>query len=168
MFLGETRPLYLWFISTALIITATFWSYQAGILLEIEHLDVTKITSVIGLIFIFTQLWLGAISFNLARNPFFSEAPRFTRGVNACAFLSNQLPTLGLIGTVVGFILFMFSAVNNAGATLTDFQSVNQMFHDVSVSMGTALYTTVMGLIGAIILRFELFVLSYILGKEDS
>lgn len=66
---------------------------------------------------------------------------------------------LGLIGTIVGFIL-IFSTLSGNTSPSTD--QIQQLLVSMSSGMGTALYTTLFGLVSATILGFQYM----ILGRE--
>tara|TARA_Y100001970_G_C13985508_1_gene725496 strand:+ start:266 stop:829 length:564 start_codon:yes stop_codon:yes gene_type:complete len=70
-------------------------------------------------------------------------------------FASDILLTLGLIGTVSGFILMLAGAF--AGINISDVSSVQTALARMAVGMSTALYTTLTGLITSTILKFQYF-----------
>lgn len=59
-------------------------------------------------------------------------------------FASDLMIKLGLLGTVIGFVMMLASVVNVRDFDVSSMQSVLQK---MSNGMGTALYTTVAGLI---------------------
>ena len=65
------------------------------------------------------------------------------------SFCADTLIRLGLIGTIVGFILMLQSFV--AGPTPSD-ENIQALLLTMSSGMGTALYTTFTGLVGATLL----------------
>ena len=70
-------------------------------------------------------------------------------------FASDVLLTMGLIGTVAGFILMLAGAFN--GINISDVSSVQQALANMAVGMSTALYTTLTGLITSTLLKFQYF-----------
>jgi|TARA_B100000965_G_scaffold287409_1_gene245221 hypothetical protein len=70
-------------------------------------------------------------------------------------FASDILLTLGLIGTVSGFILMLAGAFS--GINIADVSSVQAALARMAVGMSTALYTTLTGLITSTILKFQYF-----------
>ena len=70
-------------------------------------------------------------------------------------FASDVLLTMGLIGTVAGFILMLAGAFK--GINISDVSSVQQALANMAVGMSTALYTTLTGLITSTLLKFQYF-----------
>jgi flagellar motor component MotA len=70
-------------------------------------------------------------------------------------FASDVLLTMGLIGTVAGFILMLAGAFH--GINISDVSSVQQALANMAVGMSTALYTTLTGLITSTLLKFQYF-----------
>ena len=70
-------------------------------------------------------------------------------------FASDVLLTLGLIGTVSGFILMLAGTFGNIN--IADVGSVQQALANMAVGMSTALYTTLAGLITSTILKVQYF-----------
>ena len=70
-------------------------------------------------------------------------------------FASDILLTLGLIGTVSGFILMLAGAFS--GINISDVSSVQMALAKMAIGMSTALYTTLTGLITSTILKFQYF-----------
>lgn len=70
-------------------------------------------------------------------------------------FASDVLLTMGLIGTVAGFILMLAGAF--IGINIADVSSVQQALANMAVGMSTALYTTLTGLISSTLLKFQYF-----------
>ncbi len=71
-------------------------------------------------------------------------------------FLSGLLIKLGLLGTVVGFILMLASVADITSLQLTQMQ---QVLTKMAVGIGVALNTTLLGLIGSMVLGMQYLVL---------
>jgi hypothetical protein len=79
------------------------------------------------------------------------------RGPNALgAFASDALLKLGLLGTVIGFILMLAPI---AGLDAADRASVKSSMGLMSDGMAVAMYTTLTGLIGSILLQTQYYML---------
>ena len=68
------------------------------------------------------------------------------------SFLSDVLIRLGLIGTIVGFIMMLSSFVT--GPAPSD-DNIQELLITMSTGMGTALYTTFAGLVGSTLLSIQ-------------
>jgi hypothetical protein len=77
-------------------------------------------------------------------------------------FVSDQIFTLGMIGTVIGFILMMsgFGDLN-----VHDVNSVQEIIANLASGMATALLTTLVGLICSAIIKVQYFNLDLALAE---
>lgn len=73
-------------------------------------------------------------------------------------FASDQCLSIGMLGTVIGFLLMMSSLVT----TNTDFNAIQNMLKTMSIGMSTALITTAVGMIFGNLLKLQLF----LIGRE--
>ena len=80
------------------------------------------------------------------------DGPHFGT-VNYCI---DTLTSLGLLGTIIGLILMVVGAFSNLDISNQD--SVQQALVGISSGVGTALITTLTGLVCAILLRLQLVV----------
>ncbi len=71
-------------------------------------------------------------------------------------FISDMMLRLGLLGTVVGFILMLGPL---AAVEAIDVASMRQVLSSMSSGMAVALYTTLCGLIGGMLLKLQYFFL---------
>ena len=70
-------------------------------------------------------------------------------------FISDFVLTIGMIGTVSGFLLMLTGAF--AGVDLTDEVAMKNVLEKMSKGMSTALYTTLFGLICGSLLKIQYF-----------
>lgn len=71
-------------------------------------------------------------------------------------FVTGILTKLGLIGTVIGFVLMLGSV---SGMESFDVDNVQQVLQDMTIGMGVALNTTLVGLLGSMLLGFQYLML---------
>lgn len=71
-------------------------------------------------------------------------------------FLIDVLLKLGLLGTIVGFILMLGSVADTASL---DVNTMQKVLKQMSNGMGTALYTTLAGLVGSMSLGLQYLLL---------
>ncbi|RME33725.1 MAG: MotA/TolQ/ExbB proton channel family protein [Gammaproteobacteria bacterium] len=67
-------------------------------------------------------------------------------------FVVESIIKLGLLGTIVGFIMMLGSV---AQTTTLDINAMQKVLQEMSVGMGTALYTTLAGLAASMVLAAE-------------
>ena len=70
-------------------------------------------------------------------------------------FVSDFVLTIGMVGTVSGFLLMLTGAF--AGVDLTDEVAMKSVLEKMSKGMSTALYTTLFGLICGSLLKIQYF-----------
>ncbi|NNL99718.1 MAG: hypothetical protein HKO62_03135 [Gammaproteobacteria bacterium] len=71
-------------------------------------------------------------------------------------FLTDLLLKLGLLGTIIGFILMLGSVADTASL---DVNTMQKVLKQMSSGMGTALFTTLAGLVGSILLGAQYLLL---------
>jgi len=72
-------------------------------------------------------------------------------------FTSESMVTLGLIGTVSGFLLMLYSAFE--GIDVGDIDSLTKSLSQMATGMSTALTTTLVGLVSSLHLKVQLMLL---------
>jgi len=120
-----------------------FLSYHFGYLHQLYAADITKISWIIIGLFFLLNIRLG---YQLHTN-------RET-GKNFDWLMSETMISLGMVGTVVGFI-YMLSTVFT-DINLDDIRSVQDSLGVMATGMGTALWTTLIGLICSILFKTQL------------
>jgi len=69
-------------------------------------------------------------------------------------FVSEVLISLGMIGTVIGFIFMLYSVFGNLN--IQDTAAIQQSLGSMAKGMGTALLTTLVGLISSVLIKSQL------------
>jgi biopolymer transport protein ExbB/TolQ len=77
---------------------------------------------------------------------------------------SDVVLSLGMIGTVVGFMVMLSGF---AGADFSNVENTQGLIAKLSYGMSTALATTLVGLISSVLLKLQFFMLEAIIRKED-
>jgi hypothetical protein len=120
-----------------------FLSYHFGYLHQLYNADITKLSWVIIGLFFLLNIRLG----------YQLHTDRKT-GNNFDWLMSETMISLGMVGTVVGFI-YMLSTIFT-DINLDDIRSVQDSLGIMATGMGTALWTTLIGLICSILYKTEL------------
>ena len=135
-----------WFMFTMMCV-GIYFSYEAGLIQRFFEVDITHISSIIFSIFIVFSLIVGNDSRLVSKHGLLGSV--CTR-VKVGWFFSDVLMTLGMLGTVAGFILMLEGDITVAKAALAG----------MSKGMGVALYTTAAGMACGLVLKLQLFNLS--------
>ena len=124
--------------------------------------DVTKISFVIMFLFYIQSIMCGVYTWSFGamigpkRKSLF-RIRRLKEKAEAGWFMSDLFLSLGMVGTVIGFISMLggFSSLD-----VDNTQTVQELISDLGVGMSTALYTTLVGLICSVLLKIQYFNLS--------
>jgi hypothetical protein len=105
--------------------------------------DATAITFLISVIFILSTISIGYKSFSKRLCSYKIEW-----------FTSDACMTLGMLGTIIGFMIMLFGTFTNI--TITDTESIKIILNAMSSGLYTALSTTLVGLVSSLILKTQL------------
>lgn len=144
------RPILKWWlIVCAVLISSLAGMYFFDLHLSLYNADVTKISFVIITIFVSTTIWIG----NATKGLLYKELLK-TEDVSVGWFISESLMALGMIGTVVGFLLMLGTAFGNID--VNDTESLQLALTQMATGMSTALYTTLTGLVCSLLIKVQL------------
>jgi hypothetical protein len=153
-----------WWVSVLLMLTVVFWSYYFGLVSKIWASDVTMITSIIAGIFLFVNIFsISRLSLQVADDDYVLRNHKtLLDKFESIWFISEQLMALGMLGTVIGLIhMLANSFVGTAGDA-----AMQTLLSNMWASMGLALYTNAVGLIASIVLKVQVYILSYGINVE--
>lgn len=156
-----------WLIFTVICVASIFTSYT-GFAKEIWVKDSSFISYFTYVLFMICTVYLGQVSFHVCKNgkKFGHNAfLEYTHKTEIGWFTSELCLTLGMIGTIVGFIM-MLSGFNSLD--IQNIQTVQQLLSQLGQSMATALYTTIVGLICGSFLKLQCFLISVELDKLEN
>jgi len=128
-----------------------FVQYQYSLFGFIYDKDPTRITLIIGLIFMLTTIKIGMESW---RQQFTYDN---TSRTDLLWFSSDVVMSIGMVGTLIGFLLVLtttFTDIDTASPS-----AMKAVIGTLASGMGIALMTTLVGLIASIILKFQLVML---------
>ncbi len=137
-----------WWLLFCTSCAAMFTAYSFGFVEALIAKDITRLSFAILGVFFISSIFVGWITYK--RN----KGDDVTVGVNLGWFVTELLLALGMIGTVIGFILMLggsFESLNVA-----DTSSVKTALTDMAIGMSTALYTTLVGMVCSQILKVQL------------
>lgn len=137
-----------WWLFTCLTIVFAVLLYGFnffGILLE---KDITYLSLFIIGIYSISSLYVGFITYKSQDLYTDQEDTAFLW------FITELLVALGMIGTVIGFIVMLGSSF--ADINIQNAQSVKDALTDMALGMSTALYTTLTGLVTSQLLKVQL------------
>lgn len=139
-----------WWIQSVVIIFAAIMIQHLGWWEALWNADQTKISVGIIGIFILTTGTTGFISKHNTKEI-------LEKYQNYVWFASEAMITLGMIGTVAGFLMMLGTAFANIDVSNT--QVLQTVISDMAIGMSTALSTTLVGLICSVLVKFQMVVI---------
>ena len=147
-----------WLFITSVFAGLIYLAIEGGFV-TIWNNDSTKLSFVLLALFIVMSGWCGYKTWTLSR--FIDEGKdephlieRIERLMEVGWFTSDLCLTIGMVGTVVGFIMMLsgFAAVN-----VSESQTVQALIKQLGTGMSTSLYTTLVGLVCGALLKIQYF-----------
>lgn len=135
-----------WLLITLTIVGLSIAAYFNFIHFLYAH-DLTKLSVAILALFAATTSVIGYKIWN-ERN----EEEKYEYNVEW--FVSEMMISLGMIGTVIGFIYMLYSVFSSLN--ITDTLAVQQSLGKMAQGMGTALLTTLVGLVSSVLIKSQL------------
>lgn len=156
-FIDKYSILLRWWLFFAIATLGTVALHLTGIIQKVNQVDVTKISFLIYILFAVFTILNGIDTYQLCKQDEFNNRniARYYKKSEIGWFVSDMLLTLGMIGTVAGFIYMLsssFSDMNPQNAL-----SMQGVLVKMSRGMSTALYTTAAGLICSMLLKLQVF-----------
>lgn len=136
-----------WLVSLLAVLMSLYFCFESGFLAYVVEVDVSKLSLVILAVFMLAYLRLGKVLWS----GYYVSDDDLEPGY----FMADISMSLGLLGTVVGFI-HMTSQF--AGVDFSDVANIQDLFAFATTGMSTALYTTAVGLISAILIRVSHYI----------
>lgn len=141
----ENKDFFYWLITICSIGLAAAFAQNEHLWEMMYYKDATKISLVICAITFFTSITIGLIAYR-------KRSTQIT--MEKLWFIGEAMVTLGMIGTVTGFMIMMgdkFQTVNFA-----DISSLQNLFKTIGSGIGTITVTTVAGLTASLLIKLQL------------
>ena len=146
------KTLTKWFIINATIATSAFFAAYKGLFTVIISSDVSYISVVSMILFVLISGFVGKLAFLV--DSYTLPKEELVKQLDIGWFISGHFLNLGLLGTVIGFCYMI-------GATLDGSKDVGAIISDLKTGAGTALYTTLVGLVCSMLLQGQLYLIQY-------
>ena len=133
-----------WWVIVCVSLLFTYLMYDFGLLIPFYTHDVTMLTYFITALLVGTTCSIGY--------------KNIVEGwdYNVEWFISDVVITLGMIGTIIGFILMLSGTFDTL--RIADVDSVRLLISSMSKGLYTALNTTLAGLISSVIIKTQLII----------
>ena len=156
-----------WWLFITMIMVGFIFAGSQGFIYTLWTEDSTKLSFLLLFIFLQMSVWCGYKTWTLSK--FIDNKEEDKHIVEKIAhlmevgwFTSDLCLTIGMVGTVVGFIMMLsgFATVDT-----NDIKTVQDLIKTLGTGMSTSLYTTLMGLICSAGLKIQYFNLSQAIDK---
>jgi len=142
------RKLLKWWLVFCLTLLGFGTLYYFNMHSQLYHADVTKLSFLIIIIFMFTSVWIGRKTYDLEATSVIDDK------IDVGWFIAESCLALGMVGTVTGFLYMLGTAFENID--ITNAQTLQDALASMAKGMSTALYTTLTGLIASLIIKVQL------------
>ena len=142
------RKLLKWWLIFCLTLLGFGTLYYFDMHSQLYHADVTKLSFLIIVIFVFTSVWIGRKTYDLETTSVIDDK------IDVGWFIAESCLALGMVGTVTGFLYMLGTAFENID--ITDATTLQDALASMAKGMSTALYTTLTGLIASLIIKVQL------------
>ena len=142
------KKLLKWWLVFCLTLLGFGTLYHFNMHSQLYYADVTKLSFLIIIIFVFTSVWIGRKTYDLESTSVIDDK------IDVGWFIAESCLALGMVGTVTGFLYMLGTAFENID--ITDATTLQDALASMAKGMSTALYTTLTGLIASLIIKVQL------------
>ena len=142
------KKLLKWWLIFCLTLLGFGTLYHFNMHSQLYYADVTKLSFLIIIIFVFTSVWIGRKTYDLETTSVIDDK------IDVGWFIAESCLALGMVGTVTGFLYMLGTAFENID--ITDATTLQDALASMAKGMSTALYTTLTGLIASLIIKVQL------------
>ena len=141
-----------WFLMVVLVSVSGVVLFHFGIVQDIYETDISRLSSVILLLYILGTTLIGFSSYKVGTHHKLTHNTEHRLYIGW--FISEAMMVLGLAGTVIGFIV-LFNG-NFEGVSFDNPETVKEIIIAIASGMGVALYTTLVGIFSSLLLKIQL------------
>ena len=142
------KKLLKWWLIFCLTILGFGTLYYFNVHSLLYYADVTKLSFLIIVIFMFTSIWIGRKTYDLETTSVTDDT------IDVGWFVAESCLALGMVGTVTGFLYMLGTAFENID--ITNATTLQDALASMARGMSTALYTTLTGLIASLVIKIQL------------
>ena len=144
------KKLLKWWLIFCLTLLGFGTLYYFNVHSLLYYADVTKLSFLIIIIFMFTSIWIGRKTYDLET----TSANCLDDTIDVGWFVAESCLALGMVGTVTGFLYMLGTAFENID--ITNATTLQDALASMARGMSTALYTTLTGLIASLVIKIQL------------
>jgi len=157
------KTFHRWWLFATITICGVWPLWSLGVFEDIYKADVTSISFVIYGVFIISMILSGIAALRVSKGREERQyKARTDKYIDICWFLSETMMTLGLIGTVAGMIYLFGQIFVEIDPSNPD--DLKEALSHMATGLSTAMYTTICGMVGALIAKVQLMNIEF--GQE--
>ena len=145
---NNMKSLLKWWLIFCLALLATGVSGYFNLHNILYVADTTKLSFLILGLCLITSIWIGRKTYQVGVKDDYGQS------AEVGWFISESCLALGMIGTVIGFLLMLGTAFSDLDVTSS--KALQTALASMAVGMSTALYTTLIGLVCSLIIKVQL------------
>lgn len=145
------KPFLLWWIIFITSIAGFVVAAEYDLITKMWSLDISKISFLILSAYLLSSGYCGWVVFNIKKS--------IEKHLSNLWFISNIFIRLGLIGTVIGFMLAFSEILVPTGSFSTS--DIKALIEVISGGLAVAFITTLVGLICSAFLQIQLVIVEY-------
>lgn len=135
-------------LETLIITVAIYFGFHK----QLWENDQTKLSFLIAFLWLVSTVFIGWLHT-------LEDKTRVEKDTKSAWYMAESCLTLGMIGTVAGFLLMLGAAFGNIDVSNT--QTLQAALSSMAIGMSTALYTTLVGLVASLFIKSQLINLEH-------
>jgi uncharacterized membrane protein len=153
-----------WWLIFGLVTVGLIFSFIYGIPQNIWAKDASYLSATTLIIYLVFSTICGCKIFSAYRADGADSLRRLRNAEEVGWFVSEMCLNLGMLGTIIGFVLML---VGFETLDISNQNSVQSLLSELGKSMATALYTTMVGLMCGQLLKMQYFLLAKTLDDKE-
>lgn len=151
-----------WFIICLVLLGCGVAQYY-GLFVLLWQVDQTKLSFFTLGLFAVISLFIGHLAW-VGR----ADDTLIKPHLDLCWLVSEILMGLGMLGTLIGFLILLHSAVSTTVGSSSDFVAIQKMISAMSIGFSTSATTTIVGLATSLLVKLEMVNLEYLVKKNEA
>jgi hypothetical protein len=148
-----------WWLFFTIMAVAAIYATSMGLVRVVWENDATKLSFLLLGVLTFMSVWCGHKTWKMSKiiddkEPKRGLVEHIEHLTEVGWFTSDLCLTIGMVGTVIGFIT-MLSGFTDLDVSKID--TVQALIKELGIGMSTSLYTTLAGLICSLLLKIQYF-----------
>jgi hypothetical protein len=160
--MGSRSFLLKWWLIFCTTLLASAFLFHVDMFHLLQEADKTYISFFIISLFALVSMFIGWLTHEVSSGRFKNT----TLYISSCWFSAETMTSLGMLGTVIGFMMMLGPTFE--GLDVTNVATAKTAIIKMASGMSTALSTTLVGLVCSIVTKFQLVNLETLVDAQQS